>query len=107
MNLVASHVFIFGCLGAVCLEILHWWGLRFNSNLPAYAFRPFYWIVTLAFIVIGGLVAVVQLGQSAEPVVAFQIGVAAPHILQKLAANTMHKTGSQGAAPSLADFLRG
>lgn len=102
-------VFGVGFAGGVANEILHWWGLRDNPRLPRYARRPLYWIVTLAMMFLGGGLAWLQLGGHADGLIAFQIGLAAPMVLQKLAKAAPGRTGGMGLAaqPSILDFLKG
>lgn len=102
-------VFEVGLSGGIANEILHWWGLRENPQLPEYARRPVYWITTLAMTLLGGGLAWLQLGAHADGLIAFQIGLAAPMVLQKLAKTAPDRTGGMGLAgqPSILDFLRG
>jgi len=101
-------VFAIGVLGGVANEVLHWWGLRENPNLPDYARRPFYWIVTLAMTFLGGALAWLQLGTHADGLITFQIGLAAPMVLEKLIKTAPDHAGAMGfAGPSLRDFLKG
>jgi hypothetical protein len=102
-------VFGVGFAGGVANEILHWWGLRENPQLPQYATRPLYWAVTLAMMLLGGGLAWLQLGGHADGLIAFQIGLAAPMVLQKLAKAAPDRTGGMGLAarPSILDFLKG
>jgi hypothetical protein len=50
-----------------------------------------------------------QLGGHADGLIAFQIGLAAPMVLQKLAKAAPDRTGGMGLAarPSILDFLKG
>lgn len=101
-------VFSVGVAGGAANELLHWWGLRENPNLPEYAKRGFYWIVTLGMVALGGALAWLQLGSQADALIAFQIGLAAPMLLQKLMKAAPGQTGGMGAPrPSVRDFLRG
>jgi hypothetical protein len=101
-------VFGVGMSGGAANELLHWWGLRENPNIPDYAKKWFYWLITLAMIVLGGGLSWLQLGARADPLIAFQIGLAAPMLLQKLIQAAPDKAGGMGAArPSLRDFLKG
>jgi len=107
---LVSDVAIFGVgvAGGLANEILHWWGLRENANLPEYAKRPFYWAITIAMALLGGAFAWLQLGNRGDAFIAFQIGLAAPMILQKLAASVPQRSGGMGGrSASFRDFLRG
>ena len=102
-------VFGVGVGGGVANEILHWWGLRENPQLPEYATKPLYWCVTVAMMLLGGGLSWLQLGAHADGLIAFQIGLAAPMVLQKLAKAAPDRTGGMGLAPrpSVLDFLKG
>jgi len=101
-------VFLVGTAGGAANELLHWWGLRENRNLPAYGKQILYWIITLAMIVLGGGLAWLQFGGTAQALIAFQIGLAAPMVLQKLAKAVPAKAGGMGASgPTIRDFLGG
>ena len=100
-------VFGVGMAGGVVNEVLHWWGLRESAVLPEYAARPLYWIVTLAMVVLGGGLAWLQLGTSADALIAFEIGLAAPLILQKLVRLAPEREGAMGSGASVRGFLAG
>jgi hypothetical protein len=101
-------VFGVGVAGGVANELLRWYGLRDNPNLPAYAKSVFYWAISLAMILLGGGLAWLQLGNSAEGLIAFQIGLAAPMVLTNLAKVAPSQKGAMGQAPaSIGDFLKG
>ncbi len=102
-----SAVFGIGLAGGIANELLHWWGLRHDHNLPHYASRPFYWIVTVAMIVLGGGFSWLQLGDRADALIAFQIGLVAPMFLQKLAKIAPTPHGAMGHKASLRHFLEG
>lgn len=101
-------VFGTGLVGGVANELLRWYGLRDNPNVPAYAKSGFYWIISVAMILLGGGLTWLQLGSSAEGLIAFQIGLAAPMLLSNLAKVAPVEKGAMGQTPaSLRDFLRG
>ena len=103
-----SAVFGIGLAGGAANELLHWWSLRESENLPTYARRPFYWCISGLMIVLGGGFAWLQLGATAEALVAFQIGLTAPMLLQKLAKAAPGPAGAMGPpAASVRDFLVG
>ena len=68
-----------------------------------------YWIVTFAMLLLGGGLAWLQLGGHADGLIAFQIGLAAPMLLQKLAKAAPDRSGGMGISsqPSVFDFLKG
>jgi len=100
-------IFFAGALGGALTELLHWWNLRTSDNLPAYAKSVRYWLLTGFMVAVGGLMSWVQLGREAEAMVAVQIGVAAPLVLQKLVTSLPQAEGARGAiGASLRDFFR-
>ena len=99
-------VFGVGIAGGAANELLHWWNLRQNPNLPEYAKSVFYWALTAGMIVLGGGLAWLQLGTQAEPLIAFQIGLVAPMLLQQLTKAVPERRGAMGSQPSVFDFLR-
>jgi hypothetical protein len=104
----SSAVLWAGLAGGVSNEVLHWWGLRFDENLPHYARRVFYWLITAIMVVVGGVVAQIQLGSGGVPFIAFQIGLLAPMLLKKIAGSSEDPTGAMGGAqPSLRKFIKG
>ncbi|MCG7645066.1 hypothetical protein MHM87_05615 [Alteromonas sp. Cnat3-28] len=99
-------VFIVGSLGGSANEILHWYSLRTNPNVPHYATSLFYWFITAGMICLGGLLAWLQLGPGSSALVTFQIGLAAPLILEKMAKTLPRQKGGMGVLePSIRDFL--
>jgi hypothetical protein len=101
-------VFCAGLSGGAANELLHWWGLRENPLLPEYAKQLRYWTVTVLMMVLGGVLASIQLGSRADALIAFQIGLAAPLILQKLVKTAPQQAGAMGSAlPTIRSFLAG
>lgn len=101
-------VFGVGALGGLAAEALHWWQLRTSDRLPRYARSLQYWIITGVMVLLAGFVPWIQFGASAEGFVVFQIGIAAPILLQKLATAAPKPTGQMsGLSPhgSWRDFF--
>jgi hypothetical protein len=88
-------IFGIGCAGGVLAELLHWWNLRESPQLPAYSASPFYWALTVAMILAGGLVAWVYFGERAEAIIALHVGLSTPLILQKLATSVPDTKGAK------------
>ena len=103
-------VFGIGCAGGVLAEVLHWWNLRENTEFPAYARSPFYWVITVAMVAAGGLVAWLYFGARGEGIVVAHVGVSTPLLLQKLATSIPARSGSKSMLaapqPSVRRFFR-
>lgn len=89
-------------------ELLHWWNLRTQRRWPAYAGSMKYWVLTAMMVLIGGAVSWFQLGGRAEAVIAFELGVTAPLLLQKLTGAVPEPSGgkSSGDATTTRSFFR-
>jgi hypothetical protein len=98
-------VFLTGCAGGAIAEVLHWWNLRMAEQLPAYKSSPFYWAISAAMILVGGFLCWIQFGSSADALVAVQVGLGAPIVLQKLVAGTQ-PSGARGSTASIRDFFK-
>ena len=100
MNLASMWaVFGVGVLGGISVEVLHWQSLRRQGVLPQYAKSVFYWMITAAMAIIGGVVAMLYFGSNAEGILAFHIGASAPLILQKMVTSLPPTGGSRGSSP--------
>jgi hypothetical protein len=91
----ATEVTGVGLAGGVLAEILHWWNLRLDKQLPDYAKSPKYWIITLAMILAGAFITWIYFGNRAEAIVALHVGISTPLILQKLAVSVPEIGGSR------------
>lgn len=91
----ATGVAGIGLAGGIVAEILHWWNLKEDKQLPDYAKSPKYWIITLAMILTGGFITWIYFGQRAEAIVALHVGISTPLILQKLAISVPAIGGSR------------
>lgn len=81
------QVFATGAFGGLLLEILRWWKLRESSRLPKYCKSPFYWSVTLAMILGGGVLAVLYgIDESRNALMVMNVGASAPALVGALAA---------------------
>ncbi len=100
------NVLLVGCFGGLAAEALHWWNLRTTDRLPQYGKKLFYWIITVIMILVGGGIAWLQFGSSGEAWVVFQIGVAAPLILQKLTTSLPTPEGQMGMRESPQGSIR-
>jgi len=98
-----------GCAGGALAELLHWWGLRCDSRLPAYLKSVFYWVVTALMVGAGGFVAWLYFGARAEGLLALHVGLSTPLILQKLVTSVPTRKGTPSAGarpgPSLRAFF--
>ncbi|MNK36482.1 hypothetical protein D3C87_550330 [compost metagenome] len=99
-------VFLVGGAGGIALELLHWYALRRDARLPAYAASPIYWFITLAMAIFGGIVALLYFGSRADGIVAFHVGASAPLLLQKLTSTIAREPGAKNIGATLIDFMR-
>jgi hypothetical protein len=77
-------VFGVGCLGGFLIELARWWKLRESDGLPAYARRPFYWLISVAMCVAGGTVAAMYGITERSAILVLNIGAAAPAMIAAL-----------------------
>ena len=96
----AKLVFLFGCLGGAAIELLRWWKLRQSLDFPAYARKPFYWILTVAMIVVGGLIATAYGTGPTTAILAANLGASAPAIIGSLAMEPKKSTLLKNAVSS-------
>jgi hypothetical protein len=99
-------VFGTGCAGGLLAELLHWWNLRESPQLPAYSKNPFYWGITAAMILAGGLIAWIYFGARAEGIIAVHVGVSTPLILQKLVTSVPDTKGAKNIIVTPAPTVR-
>lgn len=83
--------FGWGVVGGVFAELLGLWKLRQQapSSLPEWLRSWWYWLITLAMIVAGGVLVViyVESGISLQPIIAVNVGASAPLIIGSLVAH--------------------
>lgn len=91
-------VFLVGCCGGLVGEVFKWYQLRESRNFPAYAGSPFYWLVTVAMIACGGLLALAYNIEKPTALLIGNIGLSAPLIIKSLAASAP-KARTRGLAP--------
>jgi hypothetical protein len=84
-----------GLAGGAVAELLHWWNLREDKQLPDYVKSPKYWIITAAMVLAGGFITWIYFGERAEGIVAMHVGVSTPLILQKLVVSIPETGGSR------------
>lgn len=116
-------VFLWGLGGGVAGEFIKWYQLRESPNLPEYARKPLYWMITGIMVILGGLLAVIQLQDvDASKLwiapLAMNIGASAPLIFKAMAssvpaAGPVPEAGQRGSLdepakkPSVLDFMAG
>ena len=80
----------FGLADGACAEILALWKMRpvAPAELPGYLSSGFYWVMTLAMVAVGGIVAFVYIksGIALSPLLAVNVGASAPLIIGSLTA---------------------
>jgi hypothetical protein len=101
-----QEIFWIGCAGGALAEILHWWNLKESPQLPAYARSIFYWGITIAMVLAGGLIAWIYFGDRGEAIVAVHVGLSTPLILQKLVTSVPEVKGSKNVVVTPAPTVR-
>ena len=99
------QVFLGGLVGGAVLELLHWYNIRRDPQIPVYARSPIYWIITLLMAVVGGALALLYFGSQADAIVTFHVGLSTPLILQKLTTTVANVPGGKGVGPSIISFF--
>jgi hypothetical protein len=79
-------VFGVGVFGGLLAELLKLYQLKEVPKKPAYLKSPFYWGISLIMALAGGVLAVINNGDSDSLPLALNIGISAPLILKSLAA---------------------
>lgn len=81
-----AWVFIWGMTGGGFVELVGLYKIRDNPNLPSFLSSWFYWVVTIAMIIAGGILAFVYNRTNAplSEMLAINIGASAPLILRTL-----------------------
>lgn len=111
-------VFWWGVAGGLAGEFFKWYQLRESPNLPEYARKPMYWMITFIMVLFGGLLALLQGVEASKPWIALNIGVSAPLIFKTMAssvpaAGSVPEAGQRGGldepvkGPSVLDFIAG
>ena len=86
------EILLFGMGGGFAAELVGLWKLRHRTRgeLPEFLRSPFYWLVTVGMIVIGGGLAALygKSGATLSPLLAANIGASAPLIIGALVEQT-------------------
>lgn len=81
-------IFAGGAVGGFLAQVGHWYSLRESPNLPEYLRSSFYWIVTVAMIASGCVLAVLYGTANVNALLAVNVGASAPLIIKALAQTT-------------------
>jgi peptidoglycan/LPS O-acetylase OafA/YrhL len=84
--------FGWGLLGGFIAELLGWFKLRHQDDLPQWSRNWLYWIPTLVMILMGGalVVAYQRSDFKINAIMAINVGASAPLILGSLISQTPH-----------------
>jgi hypothetical protein len=87
MPLSTGGAFLWAAAGGVALEVVGHYKIR-KSNFPQWLKTKRYWFSTAAMILVGGGLAFtyVESGYALHPLLALNVGAAAPLILERLSA---------------------
>lgn len=99
------EIFLVGLAGGVVLELVHWYNIRRDAQMPVYAKSPLYWGVTALMALVGGGLAVLYFGSQADAIVTFHVGLTTPLIIQKLTTTVANVPGGKGAGASVINFF--
>ncbi|MFA6225862.1 MAG: hypothetical protein WC620_06730 [Methanoregula sp.] len=71
-----------GIGGGLLAEFLRWYGLKDSANLTVFQKSPYYWILSIGIILIGGVWAVItSSSQSMDVIAALSLGASAPALI--------------------------
>ncbi len=87
------QIFICGLFGGLLGELHKWYRLRTSQNLPKYTKSAFYWLVTSLIIISGGILSALYGTEEVNAILAVNIGLSAPLIIQTLAKNKIQGMG--------------
>lgn len=80
---------LYGMCGGFFTQLFGLFKLRHEGpeNLPDYLVSPFFWIISITMIIVGGLIVIIYLnsGMELNPLLSVNIGASAPLIIERLA----------------------
>lgn len=103
--MLGSNVYLIGVVGGLSHELMHWRGLQRSNKLPRYVYKVHYWVLTVLFALLGGVLA--KLSGQATLLGAFLVGASAPAILAKGTLAFEAPKAGAAAGVGLGDWLRG
>ena len=92
------RIFLVGCMGGFCVELIHWWHIKREPEWPIYFKSLIYWVITLLMIAAGGVVCWLYFGESGDGIKIFHVGITTPLLLQKLSTTIPEVGGARGAS---------
>jgi hypothetical protein len=76
--------FVFSCIGAVAVQVLHWLAVSRSNRWPKYSKSAVQWILSVLLVIIAGFLGLaVFYSRPFDPLVAFGMGVSAPSLIQQ------------------------
>lgn len=84
-----ASAFLYGLAGGFAAEVFGLFQLR-RTGVPQYLHSLFYWIITVAMVLVGGGIAwlYAKSGVGLTPILAVNVGAAAPLIIGQLVSQT-------------------
>lgn len=90
-----------GLFGGFVAELAKWYRLRTKGKLPTYIRSPFYWFVTVLMILSGGVLTVLYGKQPMSTIMAVNLGMSAPLLIQSIASTSNTATAEEECSLSL------
>lgn len=90
---VSGFWLVFGCglFGGLLGELSKWYRLREKKQLPLYIKSTFYWAITILMLLCSGILTALYGTDHVNPIMAINIGISAPLLIQSMAQNKLSK----------------
>ena len=103
--------FAFAIVGSIAVQLLHWLEISKKGRWPEYAKSRVFWVLTTAFVLVGGIIAVAYFNnRPTDPFLAVQMGASMPLLIEKLGAgllpNPERHLGDEDVYGAVVGFFR-